>query len=344
MFRILISFALFFVLLGCKNSKNIAIEDIKRITFEYDLNQAINYTGKINAKVIAKLNDRSEVDITHHHDLLIDPTLLKITANKDEMVILKKANDFDDSVLVVPLEFRCKKDETYRQTDSIRINFLGLLNLDFSGSNGAKGTKGNNPTNPVIFKDGKNGGDGMKGEDGRDGSTIIVYVWKHAGMFHILTINQKDSTKTFNKLKVISDVSIYALGGKGGDGGRGGDGSSGKDGQITDKGKKEPGDGGNGGNGGIGGNGGNGGDVTIFVHTNANGLYTKLLVFNVAGIGGAPGAKGSGGNAGKALEGQTAATKGFDGRDGSNGSNGQKNGLLNGQILDFDFLNYHLLK
>ena len=336
-----------FFLNSCKNFKNIDIDDISRINIEYNTNQPLNYGSNFNGKIVLKMKDRTELDITKHHKLQLNTNVIQVGSHKDELIIVERPVKFNDSIVNVVYQFNCKKDMVYTQKDSVYLNFYGPLTVSYSGTNGSNGANGKNASAPSIFQDGKQGDSGLNGTNGQMGSNLHVYIWKEKTRYQILVIDQITFTKAFYNLKEIDQpklLTILSNGGNGGNGGKGGDGSKGNDGVINATKNKNPGYGGNGGNGGSAGNGANGGNIEMFIHSNATLIQKNIELFSVPGIAGQAGTGGKGGKAGTALAGQKQVSNGSNGTNGWNGMNGQLNGAIQVLIQDFSFENSDLLK
>ncbi len=336
-----------FFLNSCKNFKNIDIDDISRINIEYNTNQPLNYGSNFNGKIVLKMKDRTELDITQHHKLQLNTDVIQVGSRKDELIIVEHPFKFNDSIVNIVYQFNCKKDMVYTQKDSIYLNFYGPLTVNYSGSNGRNGANGKNANSPSIFQDGKTGDPGLNGENGQQGINIHVYIWKEKSRYQILVLDQLTFLKEYYNLKEIDQpklLTILSNGGNGGNGGTGGDGSKGNDGIINTSKPKNPGYGGTGGNGGNGANGGNGGNIEVFIHNNAIEIEKNIDLSSVSGKGGESGVGGKGGKAGTAMAGQKPVSNGANGTNGWNGMNGQLNGAIQVLIQDFNFENSDLLK
>lgn len=347
MSKLYLLFLVIFFLNSCKNFKQIDIDDISRINIEYNTNQPLNYGGKFNGKIVMKMKDRTELEITQHHKLQLNTDVIQVGIHKDELVIVERPVKFNDSIVNVLFQFNCKNDMIYTQKDSIYLNFYGPLTVNYSGSNGRNGTNGKNANAPSIFQDGKAGDPGLNGENGQQGMNIHVYIWKEKTRYQILVVDQQTFVKSYYNLKEIDQpklLTILSNGGNGGNGGIGGDGSKGNDGVINTSKNKNPGYGGIGGNGGSGGNGGNGGNIDVFIHNNAVDLQKNLDITSIPGSAGSSGAGGKGGKAGTAMAGQKPVSNGSNGNNGWSGMNGQLNGAILVLVQDFSFENIDALK
>ncbi len=347
MIKFVFTFSVIAVLFSCKNFKNIDIDDISRINIEYNTNQPLNYGSKFNGKIVMKMKDRTERDITHHNQLLLNENIIEVNNLKDELEINERPLKFNDSIVNFTYKFKCKKDMVYTQKDSIYLNFYGPLTVDYSGSNGRHGANGKNSNTPTLFQDGKTGEVGSNGENGQKGFDIHVYIWKVYTRYQILVVDQLSFSKAYYNLKEMDQqklLTILSNGGNGGNGGDGGEGSKGRDGVLNSTKSKNPGFGGNGGNGGSGANGGNGGNIDVFIHNNASEIQPKLNLLNSPGTGGLSGTGGKGGKAGTALTGQKPVSNGANGSNGWSGMNGQLSGNVQVLLQDFNFESIDLLK
>src|SRR3989339_281805 len=70
----------------------------------------------------------------------------------------------------IPFSIVYKKDRKIKCDTNIRLNYQGLLIVDYSQRNGKKGLNGEDGLSGV---DGLNGEDGLKGEDGRDIEVLV---------------------------------------------------------------------------------------------------------------------------------------------------------------------------
>ena len=178
-----LSLLLTLFLYSCGNFKKLEVYEIRTAYLEYNRIQAINFGGEIEARVIAIMNDGSEVDITRNRKLnLISDDIIR-SGNFKEFKIIKHPKSFTENTANIEIIIK-DKESVFQITDSIRINFKGDLIIDANGINGFDGVNQKNSRTPILFRDGKHGEDGT---DGGDGKNAEIYTSKF-GLKMILLI------------------------------------------------------------------------------------------------------------------------------------------------------------
>jgi len=314
-----------------KGSKNIV-----EIKLKVEDNPTVNHGNSFRIEVFARYDNGKEKDITSKSDLII--SVEGGSYNNGRINLPAYPDNWIKDTVVIHSEYYTKQD-TFRTQKIIPYNYLGEVEIGFSGAQGAKGTKGDDRSTPLIFRDGNDGGDGSIGSQGYPGDDINVLVWKdeNTELFRIKVTNLNQNRTYYYTYKNAGyPFRIVSNGGPGGKGGDGGQGGTGKDGVVNEKKNKRPGNGGHGGDGGQGGPGGNGGTIYITIHPNAAELENIIVVYNFAGDGGQGGDGGEAGNSGDPAEGQDNGEMGQEGQPGVMGVAGNQ-GTTTIEIQPFDF-------
>jgi len=335
-------FLLFFITIAifsaCGSTKKLELSNIKTVYLERNPIEPTQFGGTIEGKIIARLQDGEEIDVTNNRNFtLISNDLEKQLGKKYKIV--KHPTSFNDNIAFAQYIIT-EKEETATYTDSIRLNLRGDLKVDAQGQNGTSGIDQKNRSTPLVFRDGNDGDHGTPGTNGQNAGDYMAYIWKEETAYYIYVQNIQTKEEWRYKSIEPGTISIDVSGGNGGRGGNGGDGGTGKDGKQDGEKLKTPGNGGDAGFGGDGGNGGNAGSVICFLHSNAAELELKIS-FNVSGgAGGEGGTKGKPGQPGKALTGQAASLVGRIGRNGRPGRRGVDGRMPQVTIQEFDFIGY----
>ena len=335
----LILLILFIGVLNSLAQKSVNIKKVNSIFLELNNNQNFNKGQTFDFKIMAKLKNGKIKEITEHKNLIIGGEGLEI---KKENRILILPNDNCKQAKVMLNYALVKKGAVISDSQEVRFNYKGNIDLDYSGSIGENGEDGKNGIfKGAVFKDGSDGGNGASGASGENGKNIKLFMVQdtisEAFKIKVLEINSKNLLCYLSK-KQSPIVYINLSGGNGGKGGDGANGLDGDDAKINSKGKeKRAGLGGNGGNGGTGGTGGDGGSAEVFLHQNVSNLSSNIKMSNNGGAPGNAGLGGGAGSGGKYLT-EGAAQSGNQGLNGSLGENGL-NGLpvVFKVVTDYDF-------
>ncbi len=312
---------------------------ITGISVEVQPDAPVNYNLKIPVKVFAVLADGNKKNITSNKSLKCNATN-SVFLNKG-LYPISRPDNYDYNNLTATFTFE-NNDQTFSETIQLDFNYKGVLKMDFNGTNGTEGKRGSRGSLNVLTRDGADGNKGDDGTNGTDGHNLLVNIWKENEVFFWLVQDlTADSIFCYKSTLETDKIIINANGGNGGEGGNGGNGRNGKDGTNKDGKIKRPGDGGDGGDGGNSGNGGNGGSVHVFIHPNAPGVKSKIVINNTGGSSAEPGTGGSAGDKGVPLEGQAEPQPGVVGRQGTLGTEGVK-GPVN--ISEHEFFDIEYVK
>lgn len=328
----------FLILVSCGNTK-LKVAEVQSLELEYSPDIDLNYSLSFKGKVKAITHDGKEFDVTNNRKFELQSK--DISQSGSEFTIVKHPITFHDSIAEYVL-LLTDKEESFKSSGSLRMNFRGGLNFQMYGDKGADGVDQKDRGTPFLLRDGNNGDDGTIGGSGGNAGNLEVKIWKE-GSYYYFIVHDLNSVMSdaFYKSEATAPLSFILTGGKGGKGGNGGDGGTGKDGIKKDDGKiKRPGDGGNGGNGGNGGDGGDGGNIHFIIHSNAADISNQLKYTLTGGMGGEGGLPGKAGLPGDPLQGQVGGNKGTRGVAGQVGNWGKK-GTANIEFVDFDFTIFH---
>lgn len=322
-----------FIVSGCAIFKG----DKKPVELRFSYNNAayINYGYSFELRSTLIYNSGKEKDVTNKDELSVN--VAGASYYNGKVYIEQYPKKLSSNIIKASASY--SKDEVSLSTSiAIPFNYLGAVQLDFSGDQGSSGSKGEKGSTPLLFRDGTSGGTGGQGGDGSPGDNLTVYVWKDSIDFYFIKVTNLTSGENYiYKIKNNGFGFLFNVnGGQGGTGGEGGDGGNGKDGSSNNNKVKVPGNGGSGGMGGVGGTGGKGGSVYIFIHPNAAEIQSLFVVYNYGGPYGIGGKGGDGGNGGRPLEGQTAGTNGSKGAGGLNGYSGTNGDVVQVIVEEFD--------
>ena len=263
----------------------------------------------MNARIIITTIKDKEITV-EGKDCLKHFSISVIGASFDSMGVIKIQNIkslIKYSIIVTAVS---KYNQSYKTTDTIRINFKDTLKLSYNGINGKTGESGKYGGDGIKVgnkaSNGGNGLDGKNGEDGAHGQIInITATLFFDSIFQRNLLNISiTSCKTLLTDNYLMDPDsgfaiITSNGGNGGQGGRGGDGGIGVDG-LCRKGYIGYGTSGEfGGKGGNGGNGGMGGQINFFFDSLCVKYINQFALFNEGGHGGKGGESGNRGGHGQ---------------------------------------------
>jgi len=205
---------------------------------------------------------------------------------------------------------KSKYNLSYSVTDTIKINFKGILKLLYNGTDGEVGENGKFGADGVkrsnLASDGHYGMNGASGQDGAPGQNIeisVTSIFDSVFNKNLLNVNVKSNTTLSIENYLMDPDSGYAIistnGGNGGEGGSGGDGGDGVDGVCKSGYDGYGTQGGQGGHGGMGGAGGSGGKIFIVFDSLCINNIQLFSLINVGGIGGKGGVSGDHGHQGQ---------------------------------------------
>lgn len=331
----LLSLFLLLLIVSCKNIKPISVAEIRSLELEYNSETGLNFGSSFSAKVIARMNNGEEIEVTDHKRLsFTSPDI--IYQGENVFLIQKHPSKFQDQTAQYTIEMT-DKEEQFLRKDSININFTGDVAILAAGMDGAPGEDQKDRGSRWVLRDGKDGESATNGMNGESAGQYEAYIWREDNIVRIYVRNQLDGT-TWRYNQIGTGKIFFNLrGGDGGKGGNGGDGGDGKDGKIKDGESTDPGNGGNGGHGGNGGNGGNGGQLTIYLHPACADIQDRISYDVSGGEGGQRGLAGAAGKPGKALAGQNEGTMGVAGNSGLQGARGLNGTIPEIQIQEFSF-------
>lgn len=332
--RILPAFTLFFLLFSCSNARKINFSEIDRLFIDYNQQHPNNYQSEIQARICIKtiygeiIPLKNDIGFSHGGNV-------KISVKNETLQLTTQPVRFDDSLVLVDLQFANKTGEFVRNVDTLRLNFKAPIKISSGAETGGTGEQGTQGETALLFRYGKSGGDGQVGQKGQNGDTYLIRVWRKNDMYYIEVNNQTRGTLLPYQIRKENIFSLTSMGGQGGRGGTGGIGGAGKDGQTIFN-KKLAGEGGSGGRGGNGGPGGDGGQITCLLHPNALPIRPFLSLISAGGPGGKSGEGGEGGQAGKPEEGDAQPPNGGKGGHGLKGSEGNT-GSVSIQVESFEW-------
>ena len=323
------TFSILFVIIfttSCGNLKTIKTSQIHSMYFEYSPNQNINVGSTINGEVIIETYDGKLHSVEGRNRFSIISSDLKQVNNSNDFIITKRPQFFSDDLCKMTLYFSDKKD-TYSSKDSIRLNYMGPLNVLLGGTNGGNGVDQKNRRTPLLFRDGKNGADGTHGINGESARDFTAHIWKDSALYYIRMTSKEEGLTYSYKMSEKNIIHFNLSGGNGGNGGDGGNGGNGKNGEIKNDKVKSPGN---------AGNGGNGGRLILYIHTNCTDIEHSITTNVKGGKYGSHGTAGKTGLEGTPLPGQQSGRKGYSGAGGAMGYKGI-DGTVHRKIETFDF-------
>jgi hypothetical protein len=328
--RIRAWWVLIFILIQSCKSDEALVGNIKSLQIIPAKRAVLNVGSHFSYSILATLKDGTQQKIKTD-SLISFPSDDLISVGEYQARIEQPLSSFNDNFIPVDIQFT-SGNYTFRETDSLVLNFKGAIIAHWNGDHGKNGMQPRASGATLFGRDGLEGKPGGKGSNGGPGKNLTGYMWLANEYLRLVLYCDSTSSSYYYKSIHKEQVRIFLNGGNGGNGAQGGNGGDGKKGKTG----KLPGSGGDGGPGGDGGQGGKGGSLLLFVHPNAAHLTESVHLFNSGGNGGAPGEGGSPGKGGTATKDQDPGIDGEKGPVGTSGKKGEDGPSITISVVPFD--------